>query len=88
MKIRQSFVTNSSSSSFVIHLKDITMIQKKSIFYHSELGKELGIEYSEEAWSISIDDEHIYGETTMDNFCMEEFLEKIGVPRKAIEWDD
>ena len=37
MKIRQGFVSNSSSSSFVINLADITAKQKQQIENHAEI---------------------------------------------------
>lgn len=88
MKVRRDFVTNSSSSSFVINKKHLDQEQIEAIHRHSEIGEELGIDYSEEAWFIEENRYYIGGYTYMDNFSMEEFLEKIDVNAKDIEWSD
>ncbi len=77
MKIRSSFVTNSSSSSFVVDLKELTDYTI-SVFKNPELVADQLIptndctrdEYLEEAkeWDIRIEDGKLYGYTTMDNF--------------------
>ena len=89
-KLRNGFVSNSSSSSFVISLDKITAKQLNKIFDHIELGQEMGLDCAEshEAWTISVDDNNVTGYTFMDNFDMEEFLLKIGVDAEDIEWGD
>jgi hypothetical protein len=88
MKTRMGFVSNSSSSSFVVDKNLVTEKQLDQIRCHSEIGEEMGVEYTDWAWEIGETDEVIYGSTLMDNFDMEEFLGKIGVPSKAVKWDD
>jgi len=90
MKLRQGFVSNSSSSSFLV-LKDyISVKQMEKIENHIELGKKMGMEYAEEhdRWSIEDQVDRIKLSTTMDNFDMGEFLDRIGVPEEAVEWRD
>jgi len=77
MKIRNGFVSNSSSSSFVIQKKDITAEQLTQINKHAD-------EAGSESWGITETDTTIEGWTMMDNFDMEEYLEKIGVV--IVEW--
>jgi hypothetical protein len=93
MKIKQDFVTNSSSSSFIVKLSDITELQKYQILNHYEVAKEKGWlnEYCSEgdAWSnIEEKDGELIGSTYMDNFDMEEFMEKIGVNVTKAKFDD
>lgn len=84
MKIKQDYVTNSSSSSFIIKLSDITELQKYQILNHYEVAKEKGWldEYcgEEDKWhNIKEKDGELHGFTNMDNFNMEDFMIKIGV---------
>ena len=89
MKIRMGFVSNSSSSSFVINKKDLTSLQIEQIKHHSELGMRMDIPYAtSDAWSINESDETIIGSTWMNNFSMTEFLRNIKVPANVINWSD
>ena len=91
MKIRSGFVSNSSDSSFIINLKNITPLQVTQIFDHINVGRELGIDYAtpDGAWEIEVSDDgtKLSASTHMDNFDMEEFLQKIGVSKDVIQWD-
>jgi hypothetical protein len=80
MKIRKGFVSNSSSSSFVISKEFLSPYQIKMIFAH---GREAG----DDAWTIEETDESISGDTIMDNFDMAEYLTNIGISNKFIKWD-
>ena len=82
-------MSNSSSSSFAILKKYLSEDQIGKIADHAIIGKEMGMSWAEEdAWTIRSNDEMIGGETWMDNFDMEAFLEKIGVPMDKVEWDE
>ena len=88
MKIRIGFVSNSSSSSFVILLKALTNEQIHQIINHSFYGEQFNIEWARsDPWDITITDTTIDGWTTMDNFDMERFLREIDVPNEVIKWD-
>lgn len=87
MKTRIDYVTNSSSSSFLIVKKNISPKQIKAIHMHAELGKRLGLTHTNEPWDIEESEHYISGETGMDNFNMDEFLEMIGIPEYLILWD-
>lgn len=96
MKIRNGFVSNSSSSSFILKKKDLKKWQICAIKYHLEFGKLLGMEYSDDCnrWETmgahTKQSKIIQLSTSMTNFDMREFLKKIGVPDKVVpeeeEW--
>ena len=88
MKVRIDFVTNSSSSSFTIPTDKLSKKQVSAIINHSELGEKIGIEYSSEAWRIKVTDMMVSADTFMNNFDMGDFLDKIGVNRHLVTWDD
>jgi len=81
MKTRIGFVSNSSSSSFVIDKDKISDYQRRLIYDHS--GKAEG-----DAWSIFETDHAIHGSCFMDNFNMLEWLVNIcEIKSEYIEWE-
>jgi hypothetical protein len=79
---RIGFVSNSSSSSFVIQKKDLHPLQLVAIRNHSQVAEWFNmVHYSSDAWAIEEDDFEIRGHTFMDNFRMFEFFEKIGITK-------
>lgn len=88
MKVRKDFVTNSSSSSFIISKRCLDEDQIKAIREHSSLGEKLGLECFDEPWNISENDNYITGFTWMDNFNMEEFFDKIDVNGRNVNWSE
>ena len=86
MKIRSGYVSNSSSSSFIILKSNLNDRQKEIMFDHIEISKEIDeklkgkgketiYEYYEQ-WSIEDDDLCYWLHTSMDNFDMQTFLSK------------
>ena len=94
MRIRNGFVSNSSSSSFVISKKRLTDNQIRMIKDHIDVANVLlrNNTYSEnegnekvklfdklDKWTITEYPDILYCATTMDNFDLKEFLEVIGI---------
>lgn len=89
MKVRIGFVTNSSSSSFLIAKKHLDKDQIKAIREHEALGKSLGLwDNWSYAWDINENEDFISGYTFMDNFSMYNFFEEIGIPNRFVKWGE
>jgi hypothetical protein len=92
VKIRTGYVSNSSSSSFVINKQDITAEQRDLIFNHAKIAYILfPADFHPndvlDEWGIKEDDISVSGFTAMDNFNMERFMERIGVPADKVTFD-
>jgi len=94
MKKRNGFVSNSSSSSFIINKHKLTELQIEQIIDHISVSKEL-IEknhnydfYNDygDAWDVDEKEDTIFVSTFMDNFDMSTFLSAIGVDKNAITY--
>jgi hypothetical protein len=89
MKRRQGFVSNSSSSSFIIANENLTIQQMNRIVNHGEEAKSIPeIEWHDDVWFIELDSVSVRGSTYMNNFDMGYFLEFIGVKNTDITWED
>lgn len=91
MKIRLDYVTNSSSSSFIVAKKYLTENQINGIHRHMFLGQKLGVGYSydiQDTWDIEENDDFITGHTFLDNFDMYELLKTISVPMDKVIWGE
>jgi hypothetical protein len=87
VKQRTGFVSNSSSSSFIIFKRFLTPEQVDQIKDHQRLGKEWKLDWPEDYWNIYDHPMDISGYTTMDNFDMNQFLDLIGVDPQKITWE-
>ena len=92
MKIRQGFVSNSSSSSFIILKENLTEEQLEQINNHTQYAKANfhQFEYTDdgEGWDVYDKGKTIRLWTFMDNFDMSLFLTLIGVDEEDIISED
>jgi hypothetical protein len=93
MKIRNGFVSNSSSSSFVISKDELTYKQIQQIYDYSSEAQKHSEYYDfgcvDNYWSISENEYYISGYCDMDNFDMYEYLVNfMKIDKDLIHWDD
>lgn len=77
MKIRAGFVSNSSSSSFIIRKDVLSPQQIRLIRDHLAEGTMLGLYVNDgwdDSWAVRETDDTVEGSTIMDNFDMEQYL--------------
>ena len=78
MKVRNGFVSNSSSSSFVIDRNYVSSQTLGDIIGHADIAKE-------DAWIITTTNTTVKCSTHMNNFDLREYVKELGVPESAIE---
>lgn len=89
MKKRFDFITNSSSSSFIINKIYLDDDQIEAIWRHRDLADVLGLDTDYYChWQIEENRDFITGYTHMDNFSMGEFFEAIDLPGGCVTWGE
>jgi len=84
MKKRDGFVSNSSSSSFIISKKYLSIDQIAKI----KDNRNCGHEYADsDYWNIEEDEATLRGQTFMDNFYIDNYMEEIGVDMPKVKWE-
>ncbi len=90
MKMRNGFVSNSSSSSFVIYKDNLSDVQECIVRHYRDfirLCKKVGLdndslfEYVDciDDWEMQEDEKEFAFHTCMDNFYLDEFFEEFGI---------
>lgn len=91
MKTRNGFVSNSSSSSFLIGKYLLSKSQIIGIWNHLNIAEDLDLPFahSSNRWDISEDEVFIRGYTTMDNFDMKSYMEDfLKIDPEHITWEE
>ncbi len=87
MKTRHGFVSNSSSSSFVVSRHHLTARQIRLLEDHAENAEDAGMCCNDDdRWSITVRNLVVEGSTIMDNFDMCEYMSRIGIDTKLVKW--
>jgi hypothetical protein len=86
MKIRSGFVSNSSSSSFIVSLKDISASDLKKIFDYSD-NKSTELPICRDGWSFSVEGDVLHGFTIMDNDDLDKYLKEQNISTEKFQWE-
>lgn len=83
MKTRSGFISNSSSASFIIDKRYISVLNLQKIKAFCEnVGEKKGQCW--DRWNITDEEEFVNFWTLMDNGYLEEFMQKLNLSPKAI----
>jgi len=94
LKMRTGFVSNSSSSSFIIAREHISDEQMERLQKHIHWEKypvfcQMNMDGKGDMWDewrITEQDGDVKGYTDMDNFPMKDFLKDLGIDMEVVEW--
>ena len=77
MKVREGFVSNSSSASFVILKKHISAEQLAQL-----------LQFHGDGWDICENEDTVHGFTDMDNGELRNFMWERGILHSVVDWED
>jgi hypothetical protein len=79
MKIRTGFVSNSSSSSFIVSLNNISAAQLLKLKEYN----------GSDSWTFTVDENNmeLHGYTNMDNNDLSEYMEKHGIDDSEFDYN-
>lgn len=90
MKLREGFISNSSSASFILMKKYMTAPQIKKVMKYKDIDiiHHQEKHSSSESWHITEDEDVIKGFTLMDNGLLHSIIDTMKMHEKAIlEWN-
>jgi hypothetical protein len=82
MKRRLGFVSNSSSSSFIVRKKFLDTTKLELVRRHDEVAKELQVSNYEDTWSMTEHEAYFDFDTTMDNCNLRMMFDSLGIPNE------
>ena len=88
MKIRSGFVSNSSSSSFVVSLNALSAAELKRLLKYQDVDGMPPDEYRD-SWQITVDTDKgvVQGWTNMDNGDLDEYLKAQHIDDSSFTYD-
>lgn len=94
MKVRNGFVSNSSSSSFIINRDAVTPDQIERLVRYATANPNIVQKYLEDGderggcgWFIMIQENHIRGTTHMSDYNLRAWARHLGIPRSAMSFE-
>jgi hypothetical protein len=89
MKIRNGFVSNSSSASFTVNLNDLTARDALRLLDYRNTKDSDNPRGWQDCWDMEVDFKNgrVLGWTAMDNGDLSEYFEKHEIDEKGFHWE-